>query len=103
MLATDSRWAPSTPFEAILGESSHQSQGSLRRPFFVRWYEQAIVTRNFVAAFWRTVVLGCAKPENWEYCFPLDRWLVPAMQDLLDFYTVEPYSKEKELLRAKDH
>ena len=69
----------------------------------MRWYEQALVTRNFAAAFWRTVVLGCAKPENWEYCFPLDRWLTPAVQDLIDFYTVKPYSKEQELLRAKDH
>jgi hypothetical protein len=51
----------------------------------------------------QTVVLGCAKPENWEYCFPLDRWLAPAVQDLIDFYTVKPYSKEQELLRAKDH
>jgi hypothetical protein len=54
--------------------------------------------------FVRSVVVPCiVRPENWEHCRRVDRWLLPAVQDLLDFYTVEAYSTEKEILRAKDH
>jgi len=68
----------------------------------VQWYEQALITRNYAASLWRTVVLGCMKPENWEYCWP-PTWLVPYVQDAIDFLTVEPYSSEKAILNAQDH
>lgn len=97
---TAPRLAPSIPFDAIL-TASHQHTGSLRRPFFVQWYEQAMVTRNYVAALWRTVVLGCLKPVNWDYCFPLDRWLVPYLDDLQKFYAEPPYAAEREILDAR--
>jgi hypothetical protein len=65
-------------------------------------YEQALVTRNYAQALWRTVVLGCIKPENWRYCWPPD-WFIPYVQDAIDFYKVEPYANEKAILNAKDH
>ena len=107
--ATAPRWVQNGFSSVKLNEAvlslglSHQHQGSLRRPFFVQWYEQALIVRNYAGALWRTVVVGCMKPTNWEHCRRVDRWLLPAVQDLIDFYTVEAYSKEQELLRAEDH
>lgn len=42
------------------------------------------------------------KPDNWENCWP-PTWLVPYVQDAVDFYKVEPYANEKAILNAKDH
>ena len=92
-----SKWVPNFASDAIL-TASHQHTGSPRRPFFVQLYEQALVTRNYAQALWRTVVLGCMKPENWDYCFPLDRWLVPYLDDLRKFYAEPPYASERAIL-----
>jgi len=44
------------------------------------------------------VVFPClTNPDNWEYCWPPD-WLLPYVQDAIDFLTVEPYSNEKAIL-----
>ena len=69
----------------------------------MQWYEQLVVTQRYAQSFIRTVVIPCiTRPENWEYCWP-PTWLVPYVQDLVDFYRVKPYSAEQELLRAKGH
>ena len=100
-MLTAPRLAPSIPFDGIL-TASHQHTGSLRRPFFVQLYEQALLTRNYAQALWRTVVLGCIKPENWDYCFPLDRWLVPYLDDLWRYYSEPPYAAERKALANED-
>jgi len=54
--------------------------------------------------FVRSVVVPCiVRLENWEHCRRVDRWFLPAVQDLLDFYTVKPYANEKAILNAADH
>ena len=65
-------------------------------------WEQALTARNYAGALWRTVVIGCMKPVNWQYCWPPD-WLEPYVQDAFDFLTVEPYAHEKAILNAKDY
>jgi hypothetical protein len=78
--------------------SSDRKHGPFRRAF-----DQLIVTRNYLSAFWRVVVFPClTNPDNWEYCWPPD-WLVPYVQDAFEFLTVEPYANEKAILNAKDH
>jgi hypothetical protein len=42
------------------------------------------------------------KPANWQYCWPPD-WLLPYVQDAIDFLTVEPYSNEKAILNEIFH
>ncbi len=54
----------------------------------------------YLTAFWSVVVVNCAKPTNWEYCFPVDKWLMPYVNDYVEFKTKEPYYKEKEILKA---
>ncbi len=111
-MATAAKSVPSIPFDGIL-TASHQHQDPLRRVFFcpsyrecwwLRWYHQLVISHRYLFSFVRVVVVPCiVRPENWEHCRNVHRWLLPAVQDLLDFYTVEAYSKEQELLRAKDH
>jgi hypothetical protein len=82
--------ALSTPFK--------RQHGLFRQAF-----DQLIVTRNYLSAFWRVVVFPClTNPDNWAYCWPPD-WLMPYVQDAIDFLTVEPYANEKAILNAKDH
>jgi len=68
----------------------------------VSWWQQYLLVRNYGDALWRTVVIGCLRPSNWKYCWPPD-WLVPYVQDAIDFYKVEPYANEKAILNAADH
>ena len=69
----------------------------------MQWYEQLVVTQRYAQSFIRTVVIPCiTRPENWEYCWP-PTWLVPYVQDAIDFFTVEPYANEKAILNAQDH
>ena len=111
-MLTAPRSAPSIPFDAIL-KAHHEEDDPLRRVFFcpsyrecwwLRWYHQLVISHRYLWGFVRSVVVPCiVRPENWEHCRRVDRWFLPAVQDLLDFYTVEAYSTEKEILRAKDH
>ena len=106
---TAPKWVPSGCFRSILGGEGDP----LRRVFFcpdyrscwwLRWFDQARIVSRYAASFARVVIVPCImRPENWEHCRRVDRWLLPAVQDLVDFYTVEAYSKEQELLRAEDH
>ena len=63
-------------------------------------WEQALTARNYAGALWRTVVVGCMKPVNWQYCWPPD-WLVPYFDDLKEFYVKPPYAAEREILDAR--
>ena len=100
-MAMAARSEQNTPFDGILTTSEHHTRGSLRRPFFVQWWEQALVARNYAGALWRTVVVGCMKPANWEYCWPPD-WLVPYLDDLWRYYTEAPYAAERKILADED-
>jgi len=75
--------------------------GSLRRPFFVSWGEQFLLVRNYSDALWRTVVIGCLRPSNWEYCWPPD-WLVPYFDDLWRYWNEPPYAAERKALANED-
>jgi len=57
---------------------------------------------RYAQAFWDVVVLGCIDARNWDYCFPVDRWLVPYFEDLWRYYNEPPYSAEKEALKHAD-
>jgi hypothetical protein len=67
----------------------------------MQWWEQALLARNYAGALWRTVVIGCMKPANWEYCWPPD-WLVPYLDDLWRYYAEPPYAAERKILANED-
>ena len=67
----------------------------------MQWFEQLQVTQNYAGAFWRTVVLGCLRPANWQYCWPPD-WLVPYFDDLWRYYSEPPYAAERKALANED-
>ncbi len=35
----------------------------------------------YLQAFWSVVVMSCIQPINWEYCLPVDTWLLPALEE----------------------
>ena len=49
------------------------------------------------------VVLNCAQPANWKYCYRVDQWLIP---DLVEGYQLwsgqkHPYQTEKDYLEGQ--
>ena len=54
---------------------------------------------SYLAAFWSTVVVGCAQPTNWENCWPPHEWLLPYVVDYID--SRKPYAAEKEILQQR--
>lgn len=57
---------------------------------------------HFVSAFWTTVVLNCAQPVNWEYCFPVSNWLVPWAHDMIHMYEDGAYHNERMILKRQE-
>jgi len=59
---------------------------------------------NYATAFWSIVVVNCAKPVNWEYCYRIDQWLIPDLVYAWELKTrkVVPYQTEKEYLMGLD-
>ena len=53
---------------------------------------------SYASAFWTTVVIGCTNPMNWEYCVRVDRWLIPAVGDMMR--AKEPYASERRILQS---
>ena len=53
---------------------------------------------TYLNAFWVTVVIGCLQPINWQYCFPVQDWLVPAIADYKR--VKEPYASERRFLQS---
>ena len=45
--------------------------------------------------------MNCIQPVNWKYCYRVDQWLVPDIQEGWKHYTGEivPYQKEKDYLK----
>ena len=54
---------------------------------------------SYLAAFWTTVVVQCAKPMNWDQCSRVNDWLVPWVRDVTEMYQKCAYHAEKEILR----
>jgi hypothetical protein len=55
---------------------------------------------NYVAAFWSVVVMNCIQPVNWKYCYRVDQWLIPGIQEGVHLY-MNPssiYQEEREYL-----
>ena len=53
---------------------------------------------SYINAFWTTVVISCLQPVNWEYCLPIQDWLLPAVGDYMR--AKEPYALEREILQS---
>ena len=53
---------------------------------------------SYVFAFWSTVVVNCAKPVNWDNCWPPREWLVPTVHDYIR--SRRPYSEERKILES---
>ena len=51
-------------------------------------------------AFLQVVVLNCIQPINWNYCYRIDRWLIPDLIHAWELKTkkIVPYQQEKEYL-----
>jgi len=55
---------------------------------------------NYIAAFWSVVVMNCIQPVNWKYCYRVDQWLIPGIQEGIHLY-MNPssiYEEEREYL-----
>ena len=57
-----------------------------------------------VVAFFQVVVMGCIQPVNWKYCYRVDQWLIPDLQEAWRLKTGEvvPYQTEKEYLNKRE-
>jgi len=57
---------------------------------------------NYLISFWTVVVMNCIQPVNWKYCYRIDQWLIPDIQEGWKHYTGEivPYQTEKEYLKS---
>ena len=52
----------------------------------------------YIAAFWSTVVVQCAKPVNWDQCSKVNDWLVPWVRDVVVMSKEGPHANEKKAL-----
>jgi len=41
---------------------------------------------NHLTAFWSVVIMNCIQPVNWEYCFPVHKWLMPDLIVGIEIY-----------------
>jgi hypothetical protein len=41
---------------------------------------------NHLSAFWTVVVMNCIQPANWQYCLPVNEWLVPELIQGIEIY-----------------
>jgi len=53
-----------------------------------------------LVAFWQVVVLNCIQPVNWQYCYRVDQWLLPEVQEGYRIWSGQshPYQNEKDYL-----
>jgi len=55
-----------------------------------------------VSKFVEIIVISCIlSPANWSQCVRVHTWFPPYIQDLKDFQTNPPYSKEKDGVRLR--
>tara|TARA_B100000927_G_C16474610_1_gene472883 strand:+ start:5299 stop:5490 length:192 start_codon:yes stop_codon:yes gene_type:complete len=57
---------------------------------------------NHLTAFWTVVVMNCIQPVNWEYCYRVDQWLLPELQEGYRIWSgkTQPYQSEKDFLNS---
>ena len=56
-----------------------------------------------VSKFIEIIVISCIlSPANWNQCVQVHTWFPPYIQDLKDFQTNPPYSKEKDGVRIRE-
>ena len=50
-----------------------------------------------LVAFWNVAVMNCIQPVNWKYCYRVDQWLLPEIQQAWKIKTGEyiPYQDEQ--------
>ena len=50
-----------------------------------------------LVAFWNVAVMNCMQPVNWKYCYRVDQWLLPEIQQAWKIKTGEyiPYQDEQ--------
>ena len=55
-----------------------------------------------VSKFVEIIVISCIlSPANWSQCVRVHTWFPPYIQDLKDFKTNPPYSKEKSAVQLR--
>ena len=55
-----------------------------------------------VSKFIEIIVISCIlSPANWNQCVRVHTWFPPYVQDLKDFQTNPPYSKEKSAVQLR--
>ena len=55
-----------------------------------------------VSKFIEIIVISCIlSPVNWNQCIRVHTWFPPYIQDLKEFQTNPPYSKEKDGVRLR--
>jgi len=52
-------------------------------------------------AFFQVVVVNCIQPVNWQYCYRVDQWLLPEVEQGYKLWTgqITPYQTEKDYLK----
>jgi hypothetical protein len=56
-----------------------------------------------VSKFIEIIVISCIfNPVNWSQCVRINEWFPPYVQDLKEFQTNPPYSKEKDGVRLRE-
>ena len=45
-----------------------------------------ITIYNYITAFWSVVVMNCIQPVNWQYCYRVDQWLLPELNQGVQIY-----------------
>ena len=56
-----------------------------------------------VSKFIEIIVISCIfNPVNWNQCVRMNEWFPPYVQDLKEFQTNPPYSKEKNGVRIRE-
>ena len=57
---------------------------------------------SYIVHFIHVMVMSCMfNPSNWNQCIRVHQWIPPYVQDLKDFKTNPPYSKEKDGVRLR--
>lgn len=57
---------------------------------------------NYIASFWTVVVMNCIQPVNWQYCYKINEWLIPEINQGIQIYIDKNmdflYKSERETL-----
>ena len=65
-------------------------------------YTCMLTSLYHVSKFVEIIVISCIlSPANWNQCVRVHTWFPPYIQDLKDFKTNPPYSKEKSAVQLR--